>query len=107
MTSWSHHVMETKHENKQTMETKDRCFCEESFIDRSFLILEIFFGGEGPGRGVRVTLCSTPSPYGYIASLYTTKYISKRKENLMQEKSFQVFIKCQKKVLIVFLYQCF
>ena len=23
------------------METKDTCFCEESFIDRSFLVLEI------------------------------------------------------------------
>ena len=34
MTSKSHHVTQTKHENRQTM---DACFCEESFIDRSFL----------------------------------------------------------------------
>ena len=34
-------MTQTKHENRQTMETKDTCFCEESFIDRSFLVLEI------------------------------------------------------------------
>ena len=27
------------------METKDTCFCEESFIDRSFFVLEILRGG--------------------------------------------------------------
>ena len=27
------------------METKDTCFCEENFIDRSFLVLEILRGG--------------------------------------------------------------
>ena len=37
------------------MEGKDTCFCEESFIDRSFLVLEIL-------RGV---LC-THQPHGYI-----------------------------------------
>ena len=26
------------------METKDTCFCDESFIDRSFLVLEILRG---------------------------------------------------------------
>ena len=34
MTSYSHHVTQTKLENRQTMETKGTCFCEESFIDR-------------------------------------------------------------------------
>ena len=33
----------TKHENRQTMKAKDRCFCEEIFIDRSFLVLEISY----------------------------------------------------------------
>ena len=33
------------------MEAKDTCFYEESFIDRSFLVLEILRGG---------TLCSPP-----------------------------------------------
>ena len=41
MTSYSHHVTQTKHENRQTMETKGICFLEESFIDRSFIVLEI------------------------------------------------------------------
>ena len=41
MTSYSDHVTQTKHENRETMETKDICFCEESSIDRSFLVLEI------------------------------------------------------------------
>ena len=31
------------------METKHTCFCEEGFIDRLFLVLEIFVGGEGRG----------------------------------------------------------
>ena len=29
------------------METKDTCFCEESLLDRSFLVLEILTGGGG------------------------------------------------------------
>ena len=41
MTSWSNRMTQTKHENVQIMETKDTYFCEESFIDRSFLILTI------------------------------------------------------------------
>ena len=44
MTSYSDHVTQTKHENRETMETKDICFCEESSIDRSFLVLEILSG---------------------------------------------------------------
>ena len=44
MTSLSHHVSQTKHKNRQTMETKDTCFYEGSFIDRSFLVLEILRG---------------------------------------------------------------
>ena len=39
ITSYLHHVTQTKPENRQTMETKDMYFCEESFIDRSFLAL--------------------------------------------------------------------
>ena len=34
-------MTQTKHKNSQTVETKDACFCEESFIDRSFLVLDI------------------------------------------------------------------
>ena len=34
----AHHVTQTEHKNRQTMETKDTCFYEESFIDRSFLV---------------------------------------------------------------------
>ena len=45
MTSYSDQVTQTKHENRETMETKDTCFCEESSIDRSFLVLEILSGG--------------------------------------------------------------
>ena len=45
MTSYSYHVAQTKQKNKQTMETKDACYCEESFIDRSYLVLEILRGG--------------------------------------------------------------
>ena len=45
MTSKSHHVIQTKHENKQANNgDKYTCFCEESFIDRSFSVLE-FLGG--------------------------------------------------------------
>ena len=40
MTSKSHRVTQTKHKNRQTMEAKDTCFCEESFTDK-FLVLEI------------------------------------------------------------------
>ena len=35
------YVTQTKPENRQTMKIMDTCFCEESFIDRSFLVLEI------------------------------------------------------------------
>ena len=45
MTSYSHHVTQTKHESRQTTGTKDTCYCEERFIDRSFLVLEILSGG--------------------------------------------------------------
>ena len=45
MMSKSHHMTHTKHENRQTMETKGTCFCEESLIDRSFLVLELLNGG--------------------------------------------------------------
>ena len=41
MTLYSHHLTQTKHENRQSMETKGTCFLEESFIDRSFIVLEI------------------------------------------------------------------
>ena len=34
MTSWSHHVTQTDYVNGQTMETKDRYFCEKIFLDR-------------------------------------------------------------------------
>ena len=40
--SVSYDYAQTKHENRQTMEAKDICFCEESFIDRSLLFLEIW-----------------------------------------------------------------
>ena len=34
MTSYSRHMIQTKRNNKQTMETKGTYFCEESFIGR-------------------------------------------------------------------------
>ena len=37
-------MTQTKHKNSQRVETKDACFCEESFIDRSFLVLGILKG---------------------------------------------------------------
>ena len=37
-------MTQTKHENEQTMETKDTCFRKGSFIDRSFLVLKILRG---------------------------------------------------------------
>ena len=40
MTSYSHDATQTKHENRQTMGTKDTRYCEERFIDRSFLVGE-------------------------------------------------------------------
>ena len=46
----------TEHENRQTMEIKDTCLCEERFIDRSILVTEIL-KGEGGGA-----LCATPVP---------------------------------------------
>ena len=45
MTSYLHHATQTKHGNRQTMGTKDTRYCEERFIDRSFLVLEILSGG--------------------------------------------------------------
>ena len=45
MTSYSHHATQNKHENRQTMGTKDTRYCEERFIKRSFLVLEILSGG--------------------------------------------------------------
>ena len=36
MASQLNHVTQTKHESRQTMETKDTCFREESFIDGNF-----------------------------------------------------------------------
>ena len=47
MTSYSHQLTQTKHKNRQTIETKDTCFSEENFIDRSFLVLEILREGGG------------------------------------------------------------
>ena len=46
----------TEQENRQTMETKDTCLCEERFIDRSILVSEIL---KGEGKGA---LCATPAP---------------------------------------------
>ena len=40
MTSLLHHVTQAKHKNMQKMEVKDICFCEESFMNKSFLVLE-------------------------------------------------------------------
>ena len=45
MTSWSHHVTQSKHKNRQTMEAKDSCFCEERFIDGSFFFEDFEEGG--------------------------------------------------------------
>ena len=51
MTPYSHQTKHEsrqtnhEHENRQTMETKDTCYCHESFIDRSFLVWEILRGG--------------------------------------------------------------
>ena len=61
----------TEHENRQTMETKDTCLCEERFIDRSILVSEIL---KGEGKGA---LCATPAPtpppppppYGYTSHI--------------------------------------
>ena len=49
ITSYPHHVTQTKHEKWQLMEAKDTCFCEESFIDRSFLVSFGNFEGRGGG----------------------------------------------------------
>ena len=38
-------VTMAQHENRQTIKTKDTCFCEESFIDRLFLVLKILRSG--------------------------------------------------------------
>ena len=54
--SQSHHITQTKHKNKQTMETKDTFFCQESFIDRFFLVLEI----------LRVALCGPMATHGEL-----------------------------------------
>ena len=37
-------MKETKHENRQTIETMGTWFSEESFIDKSFLLLGILRG---------------------------------------------------------------
>ena len=52
ITSYLHHVTQTKYENRETIEAKDTCFWEEPFIDRSFLLLEILKAE---------TLCPTPA----------------------------------------------
>ena len=44
MMSQSHHVTQNKHQNKQTMGTKDICFRAESFIDKSFFAFEVLRG---------------------------------------------------------------
>ena len=44
MTSESHQVTQTTHENRQTMVKKKTCFCKESFIHTSFFILGILRG---------------------------------------------------------------
>ena len=49
-----------KHENKQRMETKDTCFCEECFIDILFLVLEIL-------KGRRHFVPTSPTSHGYIS----------------------------------------
>ena len=38
-------MTQSKLENKETMETNHPYFCEENFIDRSFLVLEILIEG--------------------------------------------------------------
>ena len=45
MTPYSHHATQTKHVNRQTMGTKDTRYCEERFIDRSFLVLDTLSWG--------------------------------------------------------------
>ena len=37
-------MTQTKHENRQSMETKDTYFCEEIFIGRSLLVFQILSG---------------------------------------------------------------
>ena len=96
MTSWSHHVMETKHENKQTMETKDRCFCEESFIDRSFLILEIFLGGGGTGEGGAGDTLFNPLPLWLHSELVYDKKYFKAKTKSYEGKVISSFHKMPK-----------
>ena len=59
ITSLSNHVTQTKHKIKQAMERKDTCFCQESFKDRSILVLD-FFLEEGEALGG-----PAPSPNGY------------------------------------------
>ena len=59
MTSYSHQLTQTKHKNRQTIETKDTCFSEENFIDRSFLVLEILREGGGGFE--------PPCPHGYTS----------------------------------------
>ena len=58
ITSQSPDLTQAKQENTQTTDTKDTCFCEESFIDISFLVLEIL--------RVEGILCP-PSPHGYTS----------------------------------------
>ena len=53
MTSRLHHVTQSKHENRQVIETKDRYFCNKAFIDRLFLVSEVLRGA---------TLCPLPPP---------------------------------------------
>ena len=63
MTSWPYHVTQTKHGNRQAMETKDRYLCKESLINGSF--------------------SSPPLSHGYI---------SQKSPLWIRLKNFQIFV---------------
>ena len=42
MTSQLNHVRQTKHENRQKMETKDTCFCEEKNFKKKKTLWPLF-----------------------------------------------------------------
>lgn len=62
---------QTKHKNREKMETKDTWFFKESFFDRSYLVLEILSLSPVPQETTNVNVRSlTTEPFVTLSIIY-------------------------------------
>ena len=91
MTSYSHHATKIKHENRPKMRTKDTCYYEKRFIDKSFLVFEILSGGTMSKKPIvnRVMVENVNYTLFISTSGLSRKFISVLPINYISEKYFK------------------